>query len=110
MLTDDIYREHFRDAVEYHAGRYVVGFVFGQDSQHPQNLDMATGVAISWRGKNIVLTAAHVFSGTTRPKILLPMDFPFERAGRAIPVKTANLAVRRRPSCRMIATLYDLKR
>lgn len=81
MLADDAYHDHFRDAVEHHAARYVVGFVFGLDSQSPQNLDMATGVALSWKDKNIVLTAAHVFTGTTRPRVVLPMDHPFERDG-----------------------------
>jgi hypothetical protein len=44
MRIYDNYREHFRDAVEFHAGRDVVGFIFGVERQ---NLDTATGVALS---------------------------------------------------------------
>jgi hypothetical protein len=79
-------REHVRDAVEGHASRFVVGFVFGADQE---NLDIASGIAVCWKGKRIIVTASHVLQGPrlSETRIILPTDRPFERAGRALPAE-----------------------
>jgi hypothetical protein len=79
--TADVYR----DALEGHASRFSVGFVFGLFQQH---LDMATGVAVNWNSKRIILTAAHVFDGPNflDGRIVLPIDGPFDRGGRNYPL------------------------
>jgi hypothetical protein len=81
MQIDDIYREHFRDAVEGHASRFSVGFVFGLAQR---NLDIASGVALRWKSKRVILTAAHVLDEPNflQGRMILPIDRPFDRGER----------------------------
>jgi hypothetical protein len=87
MKIDEIYRQYYRDAVEGHASRFSVGFVFGADQG---NLDIVSGVAVTWNGRRFILTAAHVFDGSnpSQVQIILPTDHPFARTGSMNPVQT----------------------
>jgi hypothetical protein len=75
--------EPARDAFEHCVSRHSVGFVFGGNSQH---LDTASGVALSWQKRQLIVTANHVFpTGAENEEfgVLLPRDSPLNRSDQA---------------------------
>jgi hypothetical protein len=70
------------EAIEHSVGRYTVGFAFSWQGQ--QHVDMASGVAVRWGNKRLIVTAKHVLSDLKDEdgdavRLGLPVDRPFSR-------------------------------
>ena len=70
------------DAIEHSVGRYTVGFAFPWQGQ--QHVDMASGVAVGWGNRRLIVTAKHVLKDlkdddADAVRLVLPVDRPFSR-------------------------------
>jgi hypothetical protein len=72
--------EQASNAVEESICNYSIGIIFGAEDRH---LDMATGVAISWKRRRLIVTAKHSFRPGDENKqltLILPRNRPLNRA------------------------------
>ena len=77
-LREEMFRQA-TDAFEHCVSRYSVGLVFGERGQH---VDTASGVAVAWRGRHVIVTAKHVFPEGAEDQgvtLILPRDRPLHR-------------------------------
>jgi hypothetical protein len=77
-LLQDMF-DQASDAFEHRVARHSVGIVFGEIGQH---VDTATGIAVLWHAKHIIVTASHVFQGSSLDQavtLILPRDRPLHR-------------------------------
>ena len=79
------------EAIEYCVSRYTVGIAFGPLDV---NVDMASGVALKWRGRRIVATAKHAFpsgSEVQHVTLIFPRDRPLNRGDMAEEIPPLDL-------------------
>jgi hypothetical protein len=83
--------EPARDAFEHYVSRHSVGLIFSEDGRSPEN---ASGIAINWQGRRLIVTASHVFLQPSNRvasfTALLPRDRPLNR-GRDIVLPPKDL-------------------
>jgi hypothetical protein len=91
------------DALEHAIGRYTIGFVFPWQGQ--QHVPTASGIAVTWADKRIVVTAKHVFEGTGDNEeflLILPVDRPFERDDQITMPSAQDAKIVARPAAPII--------
>lgn len=98
MQSDGLIRSQL-DALEHAIGRYTVGFVFPWQGR--RHVPTASGVAVTWANRRIVVTAKHVFEGITDDDdflLVLPVDRPFQRDDKITMPSTQDAEIVARPS------------
>jgi hypothetical protein len=84
MDYQEIEVEPARDAIEHSISRHSVGFVFGGTGRQ---LDTASGVALIWRKRRLIVTANHVFPAGAENEdfvVILPRDRPLNRSDKVV--------------------------
>jgi hypothetical protein len=96
------------DAIEHSVGRYTVGFIFPWSGQ--RHVPTASGVAVKWANKRVVVSAKHVFEGDPKDvQLALPVKRPFSRDEEIKAPSSFDAEIVRRPMTPIIESdSYDL--